>query len=379
MVLHNVSLLNHDHPVSIEVDGQKITAVSHKRHTEPSLQLHFEGALAFPGLINSHDHLDFNCFPMTGDRVYTSYVEWGNTVLQTYKPVISEVLKIPEPLRTQWGVYKNLLTGITTVVNHGKRLSIEKPLIRVLQNAQSLHSVMFENNWKLKLNNPLQINKPCAIHTGEGTDVGSFIEIDTLIKNNFLKRNLIGIHGVAMNERQASKFKALVWCPQSNYFLLQKTAAVNMLQNKTHVCFGTDSTLTSNWNIWDHLRQAREREPVKDAELFEMLTSIPASVWKLNSGKIEAGKNADIVIAETRTNTYGSFYNLNPGDIQLVIQNGMIRLFDEKIFTQLKKMNFDITGFSRIEMGRYKYVEGDLPGLIKKIKSYDPNAAFPFN
>ena len=49
-----------------------------------------------------------------------------------------------------------------------------------------------------------------------------------------------------MDEQQATAFEALVWCPASNYFLLNTTAAVDKLKTKTSILFGTDSTLTSD-------------------------------------------------------------------------------------------------------------------------------------
>src|SRR4029077_6161910 len=115
---------------------------------------------------------------------------------------------------TEWGMYKNLIAGVTTVVNHGTRLNIGNPLINIYQESQNLHSVKFEKGWKWKLNNPLLKNKDCVIHTGEGSDKQSSVEIDHLLNFNLLKRNLVGVHGVAMNASQARKFKGLVWCPE---------------------------------------------------------------------------------------------------------------------------------------------------------------------
>ena len=112
MVLNNVRLINNGAPASIQVAGKKIVAVKHEANNKEIFQLHFDSALAFPGLINSHDHLDFNCFPQMGNRVYESYVEWGNTILQSYKTKITEVLSIPKPLRVQWGYIKICWQGL---------------------------------------------------------------------------------------------------------------------------------------------------------------------------------------------------------------------------------------------------------------------------
>src|SRR6185312_14526801 len=109
-----------------------------------------------------------------------------------------------------------------------------------------------------KLNNFFTNRRPFAIHIGEGTDKASHDEINELIRWNLFKRKIIGVHGVAMDEDQAAAFEALVWCPASNYFLLNDTASIDELKIKTTILFGTDSTLTSSWNLWEHLRIARD-------------------------------------------------------------------------------------------------------------------------
>ena len=146
----------------------------------------------------------------------------------------------------------------------------------IYQEPQNLHSVQFEKSWIWKLNNPLLKNKDCVIHTGEGTDKQCSEEIDRLLKFNLLKRNLVGVHGVAMNTFQAKKFKGLIWCPESNRVLLNKHAHIKDLKAHIPLLFGTDSTLTGNWNVWHHLRFARTLNLVNDPELFRMITSSPA-------------------------------------------------------------------------------------------------------
>jgi len=105
-----------------------------------------EGSLLLPGLINAHDHLDFNLFPQLGNKQYQNYTEWGPFIHANFKKEIKEVLNIPQALRTQWGIYKNLINGFTTVVNHGEKLFVERELITVLQDITNLHSPAFEKN-----------------------------------------------------------------------------------------------------------------------------------------------------------------------------------------------------------------------------------------
>jgi cytosine/adenosine deaminase-related metal-dependent hydrolase len=380
MVLNNVQMAGTGEVVHIRVQGDKIIAVSPGpgANADDPLKLTFENAIVFPGLINSHDHLDFNLFPQLGTRIYNNYTEWGKDIHQTFKEQIAEVLEVPLLLRSEWGVYKNLLCGVTTVVNHGEKLGMEDAPITVFEDTHCIHSVQFEKGWKIKLNNPFNANLPVNIHVGEGDDWPSYNEIDQLTGWNLLQKKLIGVHAVAMTESQAKKFEAIVWCPQSNYFLLGRTARVSDLRKHTNLLFGTDSTLTSHWNIWEHLRSARKTNLISDEVLYQTINQNAARSWQLNSGEIAAGKDADIVVAKVKNGQAGltAFFAIEPADLLMVIQHGNIRLFDETILPQLKAVN--LTEFSKVNIGgACKYVLGDLTGLMDRIKEYYPEAGFP--
>jgi hypothetical protein len=333
------------------------------------VQYDFDDAIIFPGLTNSHDHLDFNLFPQLGNKLYEDYIHWGNDIHLNYKNQINAVLAVPKQLRVQYGLYKNLLAGITTVVNHGENLLLNDPVINVLQPA-CLHSVGFEKNWKLKLNNIFKRAKAYHVHIGEGVNDNAANEIDTMIRYNFLKRKLVGIHGIAMNTKQAKHFKAIVWCVASNYFMFNKTAPIDELQKDTKILFGTDSTLTASWNIWDHLRMARGTNFISDENLYNSLTSTASEIWDLPVTN-------DMVIVNKKTDTAGwnAFYATDPSDILLIIRNGKIALYDESF----QPANNSKNKYSKINIsGRIKYVAGDLSSVVKNIRKYYPAAEFPF-
>jgi len=377
MVLNNVTLWGTDGPVNIHISGSRIVKVATEAipAKKGRLQLNFDNTLAFPALINSHDHLDFNLFPQLGDKTYNNYTEWGKTIHEQYQDEIAQVLKVPLAFREQWGIYKNLLCGVTTVVNHGKRLKTTNPLIHVHEAYQCLHSVSFEKHWKLKLNNPFKTKFPVVIHAGEGVDSSSRNEIDQLIRWNLLRKKLIGVHAIAMSRTQAEKFEAVVWCPASNIFMFNKTAPVKKLKKHTTILFGTDSTLTAGWNIWEHIRAARKTGEFTDTELFNALTVNAAAVWKIKTAKFDPGKKADIVLSRIK-NGNDAFFSTRPEDILLVIHNGEILLFDAELHTQLAET--DLSGYSKIYINNAcKYVQGDLPGLIENIRAYYPAAVFP--
>lgn len=379
MILRNVIVIGSNVPVNIRIEEGKIREVLCENIIANlgEMQLSFDNALAFPGLVNSHDHLDFNLFPQLGDSTYNNYTEWGKHIHEKYKQEIDKVLQVPLALREKWGIIKNLICGVTTVVNHGAKVKNQQPLITVHEQCYCLHSTKFEKLWWLKINNPFEIKYPVVIHTGEGTDRAAHKEIDNLTDWNLFNKTLVGVHAVAMSKRQAKKFKAIVWCPQSNYFLLAATAPVNELKNYTSILFGTDSTLTSNWNIWEHLRMARNTNLLTDIEIYHALTMNAADAWKTSGSKIERGKKADIVVTKMKSpKTMDAFFATDPEDILLVLHGGKVRLFDETLESQFS--DTDTSRFSKIYInGTCKYVRGKVPALIKDILQYYPEAKFP--
>jgi len=384
MIIRNVHINDYEGLQSITVSNEKIKNIGSTEvvtdDDEDKQSIIFDNAIAFPGLINSHDHLDFNLFPRLGNQVYKSYMEWGTDIHRQNKDIINSILRIPKELRIEWGVYKNLLNGVTTVVQHGERFNIEKPVINIFQDCYSLHSVGLEKHWELRLNRPFVKNQPFVIHIGEGTDVAAFKEINKLIKWNLFKRNLIAIHGVAMNPEQAKSFKALVWCPDSNFFLLGTTANIRELKKSTKIIFGTDSTVSADWNIWEQIRLARKTGLLTDQELFDSLTCLPASVWGFDDrGILSGGKIADIVVAKMKgkKDSMDSFFKLNPEDILLVVRKGKIILFDEMLYAQLNR-NIILREFGRIFINNIgKYVKGNLTELTSQIKKYPIEIKLP--
>lgn len=380
MILRNLKTID-NRPLDLEILGERIAGMGKqwvsKRSGLP--EIFFSEALVFPGLINSHDHLDFNLFPALGRGPYANYTEWGRDIHREYKGLIEKVMKVPFALRRKWGIYKNLMCGITTVVHHGKKGSSEPSPITVLESAQSLHSLRFEKLWKIKLNLPFHRNRICNIHIGEGTDKMAHAEIGELFRWNLMKRPLVGIHGISMTPEQASRFKGLVWCPVSNKFLFQATADIDQLRHHTRILFGTDATLTAGWNAWDHIRMAAGQvdDPM---EVFRSLTSHPAMVWNLESGLMAPQKRADLVLAQCPPGHSGTeaFFRLNPSDILMVWHRGSIRLFDETLFPTLQRLGLPLQNFGPMAVGgSTKFIEGHPEIVLEDIRKFLPHAGIP--
>src|SRR5437868_4967563 len=142
MLLQNVNIIGNEHPLDIKLDANSISEISiNAKAGKDELVIKFDNAIAFPGLINSHDHLEFNLFPKLANKIYNSYLEWGADIFENSKNTIHTITKIPKQLRAEWGVFKNIFNGVTTVVHHGEHFNLPQPAINVFQECYSLHSV----------------------------------------------------------------------------------------------------------------------------------------------------------------------------------------------------------------------------------------------
>jgi cytosine/adenosine deaminase-related metal-dependent hydrolase len=209
---------------------------------------------------------------------------------------------------------------------------------------------------------------PFVIHLGEGSGESIENEINKLFKWNLFKREIIAVHGISLKTNHADKLAALIWCPDSNLFLYNKTANVLELKNRMPVLFGSDSNLTSDSNFWNHIRIAREMNALNDDELINSMTSLPGEILDLkNIGKIKIGYHADIVVVKKKSeNNYDAFFNVNPEDILLIIRNGKIILFDESLEHECAYLNYRKFKIR----GSVKFTDKEIVATIKKLEGY---------
>ena len=232
-----------------------------------------------------------------GHRTYADYVDWAVDIQARNRAEIDPILAIPAPLRARWGAFKNLLGGVTTVIHHGPSDQLPgDDLVGLVSSFRYLHSLRFGSHWRARLLLPLA-RSPIMLHIGEGTSAAAAREHDRLQAWNLWHAEVIGVHGIALQAPQARRLKPLVWCPVSNLFLYAQTAAVDTFKQSTRLLFGTDSTASAGWNIWDHLRTARKLAKLTDAELYATLNETPAQVFGLaRQGRLAAGHDSELVV-----------------------------------------------------------------------------------
>ena len=334
------------------------------------------GYAVLPGLINSHDHLEFNLFPRLGNPPYKNYVEWAEDVQKNFREEIRRILKISIEDRLLWGGYKNLFSGVTTVFHHNSYhpiFSTDFP-VTVFENYTWIHSLRLEKALESKLQN--RDGQLCSIHVAEGVDEIAASELRTLDSLGGLTNRTFVVHGIAFDdedvERIVSKKAALAWCPSSNMSLFGRTAPVEKLVGRIPIALGTDSAISGGSDLLHEMRVARKLKSFSAKQILDMVTIIPARVLDIESGKIEIGRDADLFLfhPEDLKEPLASLFSNSSPKIELVLKKGTPVFggvaFGEPFIQSGKK-------YSTISIdGERKSVVGDFGELFSRIKKFLP-------
>jgi cytosine/adenosine deaminase-related metal-dependent hydrolase len=362
------------------VDGW-ITKIGSKiPSTSRDIVLRMEGTAILPGLINAHDHLEFDLFNRIGTPPYPNYVKWGEDIHKQYRDYIQEVLQVPLRLRLLWGAYKNIFSGVTTVVHHNDFYSHFRfgyPL-EVLRKYSWIHSLALDRELGAKLKS--RKTKPCIIHLAEGTDELAKSELRRLIELGGLTRETVLVHGVGLSGSDVDRIEeagaSLIWCPGSNDFLFHCTAPVEQALGRIRIALGTDSTLTGNASLFDEIRLASEMKQVSPLNLLAMVTSMPADIFEMERGIIAEGRQADLLMYKCdHEDALDGFMGLNAGKITCLLRKG-VPLFGDTSVVQ----SFPISRQSYTEVVAFhkkKLVRGNLERLMLRISRLLPT--FNFN
>uniref|UniRef100_Q01S18 Amidohydrolase n=1 Tax=Solibacter usitatus (strain Ellin6076) TaxID=234267 RepID=Q01S18_SOLUE len=294
------------------------------------MKLNLAGHIVLPGLINAHDHLEFNLFPQLGRGPYANAGEWARDIYHPERSPIREQLRVPKAVRLWWGGLKNLVSGVTTVCHHNpyerEVFGAEFP-VRVVRRFGWAHSLEFEPDLAARYRK-VPASYPFLVHCGEGVDAAARREVRSLEEIGALGARTAIVHGVGirgegialMRRRRAS----LVWCPTSNLAMLGRTISRAVLRSGIPMALATDSALSAPVDLLDELAVARKYLPLD--RLYAMVTSEPARILRLGASRDWIAVRSD---AATRAGA------LFAGAIALVVVAGRIRLISPELARQL--------------------------------------------
>jgi cytosine/adenosine deaminase-related metal-dependent hydrolase len=290
--------------LDIETFGDKIQSIrKSSKVAKAAVVLDLEGHLILPGLINAHDHLEFNLYPRLGKGPYSNAGDWARDIYRPKKSPIAEHLLVPKNIRLLWGGLKNLLSGVTTVCHHNPR---ENPIfdcnfpVRVLKEFGWAHSLEFSRDVALRFE-LTPSDWPFILHLGEGTDGQARREVFDLDEMGALDSRTVLTHAVGLNKRGLRLVKergaSLIWCPSSNLFLLGRTLTAGALRSGVPVALGSDSALTAEGDLLDEIRVARRVSRLPSPVIYRMVTEEAARILRLRggAGSLAAGGVADLI------------------------------------------------------------------------------------
>jgi cytosine/adenosine deaminase-related metal-dependent hydrolase len=244
--------------------------------TVAGVNLDLGGYRILPGLINAHDHLEFNLFPRLGSGLYPNATEWAKDIYKPDEPPVSDHLRVPKRLRLIWGGLKNLLSGVTTVCHHNPYDSVFDEAdfpVRVVKRFGWAHSLRFSPDIAERFRATPE-GWPFVIHLGEATDAEGAEEIYRLDEMGALTERTVLVHAVALDRDGLDLVRrrgaSIVWCPSSNLFTLGRTLDASALDG---VALGTDSALTGAGDMLDELE-------VADAD-YRMVSCNPSCILRL--------------------------------------------------------------------------------------------------
>ncbi len=295
--------------------------------------LDLTGHVVLPGLINAHDHLEFNLFPQLGRGPYRNAGEWSRDIYHPDRSPIREQLRVPKPVRLWWGALKNLLSGVTTVCHHNpyehEVFGADFP-VRVVRRFAWAHSIEFEPRLAARFRKA-PASYPFLVHCAEGTDTASHHEVQALDRLGALDRRTVIVHGVGISAASLAlmcmRRASLVWCPTSNLAMFGRTVSRAVLRSGIPMALATDSALSAPVDLLDELAVARDYLP--PGRLYEMVTTGAARILRLASAQTRGDWIA--VRSQARSATQA----LLDGAVALVVVAGRIRLISPDLASQL--------------------------------------------
>lgn len=324
----------------------------------------------YPGLIELHNHLSYNCLPMWNvPKKYGNRGQWAG--IPQYQQLISGPMNIlgktPGFVEAivRYVECKCLVAGVTT--SQGIMLfsnaGIKKYYRGIVRNVEDTEEPLLPNvsghipdiASKDAEHFLAQLKKSSCLllHLSEGVDKSAHKHFDDLKINDeswAITSALTGIHCVALTEEDfdlmAEKGASMIWSPMSNLMLYGGTANVKAAKTSgIKIGIGSDWSPSGSKNLLGELKVAKlysdnNGNIFSDYELLCMATTNAAKIikWDKRLGTIEKEKLADLVIVNgDDKGPFTQILKAGEKDISLVVINGTPRYGSKPLMSKFGK------------------------------------------
>lgn len=308
------------------------------------------GGTLYPGLIDLHNHLAYNCVGLwiaPKDTPYTSRNQWPREkeyVTGVREPAAA-LGQVAGKAVLKWVELKALVGGVTAIQGSAK---LDGPyegwLVRnveletfgtgkktINQSVRTLAEPDFA-----PVRERMAQGNAFLYHLSEGTDDALLKEYRDVADHDCLSPRFVGIHSTALGEDElrewGEKGGSIVWSPFSNLWLYADTTDVaTATEAGLNVCLGADWAPSGSKHLLGELKVAdlHNREALDGhftgEQLARMATSNPADAvgWGEEAGRLIAGAFGDVlVVGADDGDPYRRLIEATEPDVELVLVGG---------------------------------------------------------
>ncbi|HEX7663992.1 MAG TPA: amidohydrolase family protein [Polyangiaceae bacterium] len=326
------------------------------------------GGVISPGLVNAHDHTDYNTSPPVDHGTTRWDHRHGWRKGTGGEPKITQPTPSDDPNEQATAELRFVLSGVTTINGSGGIGGLARNVANYKQQGwmEGLDGpVAYFDTFPLGDSDGTEIASGCGYpsirSTGQAFQDGNYTPhmaegINPQAENEFtcLKGSLVTdktgiIHAVGMNATDVATVKdanaKVIWSPRSNISLYGNTTPLTeWKQAGVTLGLGTDWLASGSMNMLRELACADQMNSkyfgnaYDDKGLVDMATigSADAIGFSSQIGSLEAGKVADIAIYDGNTNhDYRAILNGGVEDVLLVLRGGKPLYGDKAIVDAL--------------------------------------------
>ena len=350
-----------------------------------------EKSYIYPGLINTHDHLQGNYRPPVGPKpggFYLTWLPWDNDLKAS--DTFRERSKLSREDLYNLSGYKCLFSGVTTVNDHfpqkfNAKILPTLPIRAILEYGLAHESTSYDLKWgdgvEVEHSRAVKNSWPFITHLAEGFDKEAMDSVNNLESAGILDSHCLFVHCIGFSDEDIKKVAkagaSISWCGFSNKFMFNVTCKIRkFIKAGINVTIGTDSSASGSANLLEEMRYDRTLyrtmygEDLDPKIMFKMVTSNAAKAFWMEDriGSLEEGKLADILVIKAKLdNPYENLLGAKMEDIELITLAGK-PLYGEFRFLDLLGGKIP-SGYTKISVdGRSMFVLGDPGGHYASIR-----------